>query len=79
MTAHTVTVRIENAYGDGHESERTVTVLAPTGDLETWWEDTVWPETGDGHGVAGMGSCYTATVIAAHDPALVGRSREWVG
>ena len=56
-----------------------VVLPAPTGDLEAWWEHTVWPETGDGHGAGGLGSCYTATVVAATDPALVGREREWVG
>ncbi len=78
--ARTVKVRIVSTYEDGHESERAVVLPAPTGgDLDTWWEEAVWPETGDGHGSSGLGSCYTATVVAATDPALVGQSREWVG
>jgi hypothetical protein len=75
-----VTVLLENTYSDGHHSERTVELEAPTGDLDEWWEDIVFPETGDGHGIdADCGSCYTATVLAAPaHPELVGLSEEWI-
>lgn len=77
-----VKVKIENAYSDGHESERVATVADPAGmddvTLDGWWEDVVWDETGDGHGVGRrLGSCCTATVIEADVPGLVGQSREW--
>lgn len=74
----TVTVRIENAYADGHESQREVIFAAPTGDLEEWFDTVVYRETGDGHGVDGQGSCYVATIIAADDEQLVGAQNEWV-
>lgn len=72
------TVKIENAYSDGHESEREVKLATPTGDLEEWWQTTVYNETGDGHGADNdLGSCYVATVIASDDPTLIGQSQEW--
>lgn len=74
----TVTVQIENTYSDGHRSTHTAKVPAPTGTVIQWWEEVVYSETGDGHGAgADLGSCYTATVIAADDPALVGQTYEW--
>jgi hypothetical protein len=76
-----VTVRIGSHYADGHSSVRQVTLEAPTSDgLEAWWEDVVYPETGDGHGerFPKLGHCYDAEVIAG-DPLLVGLTREWVG
>ncbi len=73
-----VTVRIDNTYSDGHESTREVELPRPAGDLEAWWESVVWKETGDGHGVDRIGSCYTATIVESDDPALVGESYEWV-
>lgn len=73
-----VAVRIENDYEDGHHSERTVHLPAPEGELEDWWEETVFDHTGDGHGIGNkLGSCYTATIVAASDEALVGESHEW--
>ena len=72
-----VTVKIENSYSDGHESTRVVELPAPGDDLDAWWENVVWEETGDGHGVGGLGSCYTATIVTANDASLVGKSYEW--
>lgn len=72
----TVIVRIENDYEDGYRSERDVELPAPTADVEAWFDDVVWPLTGDGHG-ANLNACYTATIIAA-DAALLGLSMEWV-
>lgn len=96
-----ITVKIENAYEDGHESTRDVEVLDPacaghestsgpagvssycngTCDLETWWEEVVFAETGDGHGAANpkLGTFYTATVIRSDIRELVGQTREWGG
>ena len=73
----TVIVRIENAYSDGHESQTDVPVRAPGGDIEEWWQDEVYPHTGDGHGVDGLGSYYKATIIHADEEELVGLSMEW--
>lgn len=78
MTPRTVKVKIENVYSDGHESESEVVVAAPDGDLDEWWNEVVHEHTGDGHGIdPDIGSCLTATIIEADDPALVGQSTEW--
>jgi len=82
VPAGTVTVRVENAYSDGHESQREVVVPAPGDDIELWWEEIVFPHTGDGHGIdSSLGSHYEATIIATNDPDLdqhlVGLSTEW--
>lgn len=76
-----VTVRIENAYSDGHESTHDVVVEAPDGDLDDWFDRVVYPHTGDGHGArySSLGSCYTATIVAADNAALVGAECEWSG
>ena len=73
-----VTVKIENTYSDGRHSEGIVGVVAPSADLDDWWNDIVFPHTGDGHGEDGLGSCYTATVIAADEAELIGKSYEWI-
>lgn len=73
------TVKIHNAYSDGHESTHEALVPAPaTGqDLDEWFEDEVWPKTGDGTGVD-KNACYTATIIACDVEAHLGVEREWV-
>lgn len=81
----TVEVKIENTYEDGYESVLTFDVVDPESteeespELEQWWEDEVFPLTGDGHGAKHpkLGAWYEATVTAADQPELVGRSREW--
>jgi hypothetical protein len=74
-----ITVKIENTYSDGHQSTSEVLLHPPTADLDEWFQDVVWPHTGDGHGVdSDLGSCYTATIIATDDPALLGKSYEWI-
>jgi len=73
------TVRIQNTYSDGHSSERTVELVDPDvdlGSLDDWFEDVVFPETGDGHHGAD-GSCYTATIVTTPDVELVGKTYEW--
>jgi len=81
--AETVVVRIVNTYEDGHESCSEHRVVAPQGDLAEWWEEVVFPLTGDGHGAANpnLGTCYEATVIACDQeehPGLLDESWEWV-
>jgi hypothetical protein len=77
-----VTVKITNDYSDGHHSEREVILPSPelplTRPLDEWWDEVVYPETGDGHGIDGLGSCYTAEIIAADSESLLGRAYEWV-
>jgi hypothetical protein len=74
----TLTVKIENTYSDGWHSDAIVHVVSPGPDLDEWWDDVVFPHTGDGHGGFGLGSCYTATILTADDPNLVGESYEWI-
>lgn len=76
-TKDKVKVKIENVYMDGHESERTVTVPAPVGSLKDWWENVVFPKTGDGHDCEGD-AVYTATIVKGPIQ-LVGLTREWIG
>lgn len=81
-------IRMQNAYEDGHESERVFTVAPPPStawkdevELDAWWEEIVWPETGDGHGRdKDLGYCHVATIIGGDvDKSLIGKSVEWVG
>lgn len=74
-----VTVKIENAYSDGHESEREVKLVGPRDEpLDEWFEEVVYEYTGDGRGAGNdLGSCYIATIIEADNPALVGQTYEW--
>lgn len=70
------TIRIENAYTDGHGSTSTVTVDDPEGDMDEWWEETVWPHTGDGHNLSHphTESHYQATIL---DGPHIGAVKEW--
>jgi hypothetical protein len=74
-----VDVFIENAYSDGHQSVCEEPVPAPDEDdnLDDWWQEQVFPLTGDGHGDgADLGSVHVATITAG--PAwLVGKQHEW--
>lgn len=72
-----LTVRFENAYGDGHSSVHTLLLPAPGADIDEWWEDEVFPHTGDSHGIGSAGSCLTATVIAGPTN-MLGMSNEWL-
>lgn len=80
-----VTIKIENAYSDGHESETEVKIEGPSedyaGDLDEWFNEMVFEYTGDGHGdgrSGKLGSCYVATIIEAEDPNLIGQNFEWI-
>ena len=79
-----ITVKVENAYSDGHESTHEVVLQAPDGlewdhgALARWFDEDVWPHIGDGHGADNdLGSCLTATIIAADEAELLGISKEW--
>lgn len=84
VDAERFTLYVENAYEDGHEESRTVTITAPAfpaGDDEAeaaWWEKYAWPETGTDTSRAAQGSCYTVTILSALDPLAVGATNEWV-
>lgn len=82
--AKTAKIRVENYYSDGHHSVRQTKVAEPVNltksGLETWWDEVVVLETGDGHGVdPDLGYGYVATVLDSAHPALIGKSREWFG
>jgi len=79
-----VTVKIENTYEDGHETELIIEVQDPPAgsdeeNLELWWEEEVWPHTGDGYGEKHpkLGCWYEATITGADENWLVGLSMEW--
>jgi hypothetical protein len=75
-----VTIRMENAYSDGHSSVQRHDVDAPGQGvpIEDWWEDVVWPLTGDGHGIdKDLGSYHLATIIEADRTELIGETFEW--
>ena len=76
-----LTIKVENAYSDGHESERVEAVaVAQFDDVEELWEQLA-QFCGDGHGIGNdLGYCHTVTVLDAPDrPGLIGLSNEWVG
>ncbi|OMC37690.1 hypothetical protein A5742_08630 [Mycolicibacterium fortuitum] len=77
----TLTIRVENAYSDGHTSKRVETVeVEPFEDLEQLWEQ-LEEFTGDGHGIGNdLGYCFEITIVDAPGRCeLVGEFNEWVG
>lgn len=75
-----IEVKIDNDYEDGHHSDRVVLLPSPFTpppghDLgDWWWDDVVWPQTGDGHGSDGLEAHYTATILTGP---LAGTKHEW--
>lgn len=79
--AMTLTIKVENAYSDGYESEHVETIqVSPFEDLEERWAQ-LHEFTGDGHGIGNdLGYCYTVSILGSPDcPELVGKSNEWGG
>ena len=76
----TVTVSIQNHYEDGHSSEHEITAPAPAdrteAALEEWFEEHVWPHTGDGHSTT-MNAVYSASITRACSTELIGITHEW--
>lgn len=79
-----VRVGFENTYSDGHSSTIELWLPGPEAvedeeSIESWWQDTVFDHTGDGHGAAnpGLGSVLESWVISG-PPQLVNTSYEWV-
>jgi hypothetical protein len=75
-----VEVKIENDYSDGHHSECVVELELPDdmliADLDDWFNEVVFPKTGDGHGAdEDLGSCYTATILTGK---FTGCENEWL-
>ena len=72
-------VKLTNYYPDRTNS---AVEIVPTpddlNDLEDWWEDDVFPLTGDGFGESQIAT-YEAVVIASDVPELVGRRNAWEG
>jgi len=58
------------------QSSREVQAPGPVGVLGDWWEEAVWPLTGDGSG-EDLDANYTATIIACAHPGLLGKTYEW--
>ena len=78
-TAVELTVKVENAYSDGYQSEQTQTVrLAAVDDEEDLWEQ-LYDYTGDGHGIGrDLNAIYEMTVLACPQrPEFVGLNNEW--
>lgn len=78
--AETVLVKIENTYADGHESTVRVRVAPPADpndevDVDDWWNNVVFPLTGDGHSTT-MNSSHEATVLEGPE-GLVGEEYGW--
>lgn len=73
-----VDIEIENVYSNGTFTNE-VTLRAPRdeNEIENWWQRVfIW--TGDSRGHKGH-STATATIVKAHNPALVGLSHTWEG
>lgn len=46
--------------------------------LDDWWDEVVWPETGDGHGKDNdLGTCFVGTIVKSNVRELVGKTYEW--
>jgi hypothetical protein len=76
-----VTVKIENTYADGHESQTEARIPgpAPSESLEDWFEEKVYPYYGIApRGVTGRRSRYTATIVATDTAAHLGCWHEWI-
>ena len=85
--ASSTTVTVDDPVCPGHESTSGpigVSVYCDgscfTG-LDDWWEEVVFPHTGDGHGAdhPELGTFYTATVQRSDVRGLAGQTREWGG
>jgi hypothetical protein len=77
----TLTIKVENAYSDGHTSKQVKTVeVEPFEELEQLWEQ-LEEFTGDGHGIGSdLGYCFEISIVDAPGlPELVGLGNEWVG
>ena len=77
-----VKIRIENSYIDGYEHTREVTLPNPASssedDMDAWWDDVIFPETGSGR-PSNIRGISEVTIIEADDPALVGKTYSWEG
>lgn len=81
-----VLVSITNTYTDGCESEVEVWVPGWGGDttnMEDWWQDVVFPHTGDGEHTGGAAEgYYEASIVRVgdeNDTTMCGVSTDWAG
>jgi hypothetical protein len=76
-----VRVKFTNNYDDGHECSNVTDVNAPASEpLDEWWQDTAFQFTGCGCRSGGKpegNAVYSAVILEANDPALVGKTNEW--
>lgn len=76
-----MTIRVDNAYSDGHESQQTITDVDEfTGDPtdEDALRDHLFEFTGDGHGdTHRVDGFHEVTILVAANEALVGRTVEF--
>lgn len=74
-----VRVTIRNFYADGHSSSKIVDLEPPGQDIDEWFDEVVWPHTGDGHGDEHpkLGFRYEVEIGDAADSALIGLCRQW--
>ena len=79
-------IEVENAYSDGHESVLTYGGVPEFTGAVTEGDDWELSQhlheyTGDGHGAEDpdLGFFCVITILAAANPALVGRTVEWDG
>lgn len=73
-------IKITNTYA-GRVSTTVVEIEeAGRDDIDdpNWWDEEVWPHTGDGHGQS-ESAWYDAEIIEAADESLVGQTYEWGG
>lgn len=74
-------VRITNTYSDRTNSTiETVPTpdLIATRGLNNWWQDAIFPLTGDGHGTSQY-AIYEAEIIDSDWSRLIGLRYEWDG
>lgn len=83
MTAADITLslKIDNTYGDGTITTRPTAVVPPPwdiNDLDEWFEEHIFEYTGTGAHRADEYAVYEAEITACEElPALVGKSYEW--
>lgn len=71
-------VEIQSTYVDGCENVAIYELDEPNELTEDFWDDEVFPLSGDGHH-RNVTSIETATIIEAANPTFLGQVREWQG
>lgn len=72
-------VSVNSYYADRtHSTIEIVPTPADPTDLGDWWEDVIFPLTGDGLGSREY-AIYNAIILKSDKPGLVGQIHEWDG